>query len=872
MIPWGDVAGEVFEAPPPDVTKEPLWVIAKKIVGDWWYNDETACYRISAWGFGRLSFFQSLPGNKPPLTGELVPLPLQVLEKGEGSNQQWLWEASLSNGARIRFRVGDKCLISSYMRTGTQDWRPDIVAKLKSTSSAEAVARGTNRHSPPPVAPPSATTALQQWSAPRPSVGPTGRMLRPRPLVVVAEEVQHARACDLAARTRWLLVSQGSSGSLEGFHGYTSGSMGDPLGDSVAVAGLPPITPLCFAGTPPLLVKCMQSEAVEEARSTRANAHEHRSNAIGKVGAELRTPLSINEDQMLRTWMADPRGLGYNIADGRPAVGSKDAKDCSGLFGLMMERHDVLAAHSACTLGVCGCRFTSMLAKGDAPLLGVNLHHILGDADTLGVLWNEVFAIDLALANGYTWEAIKAILPPLPVQYVDFAYWQTTMNARGLLEADVAFWLSGIVASTPPVVLDLPLDMLEVGASQRGKLSHDVLAAVQETVPAATPFGVVIALWTTVLSRYSSDSFINMATPFGLRPQAELQHLIGDFVNMVVIPAKVNNDAEPFVTTMARLTKAAVNVHKFSQAPFLNLVTKLRRHYPTRDPSRPDIYASMVDLVPNDSDGDNQSMLGILDIFLLANTKQGQVWSADAVWNTSILDGGSARYMLLQMQTLAVRAARLPNVPLPNIVEVREEGQPPPEGATGVVVAHLRSRAETRGRVLPKLLPVISGWPVQDATADAHALRHAWRLRRHSGLQLASPDLAAGAWTGGVPSSAAGPPSGLLSSKAEESAALAEGAKAQLTASAEAGPQQALPWRKPVAVVRDGGKRDIVKATDEKAIKPVTAKPVTAKPAEDSERMKKRRAEVALRCARVAERETAIHRQAPVERSRLIRF
>src|SRR4051812_28738678 len=79
---------------------------------------------------------------------------------------------------------------------------------------------------------------------------------------------------------------------------------------------------------------------------------------------------------------------------------------------------------------------TTLLRTGaDEHLLFTTAHHIVADGWSFGILWNEVSALYAAFARG---EALA--LPPLPVQYADYAVWQRAWLQGDELERQLAYW------------------------------------------------------------------------------------------------------------------------------------------------------------------------------------------------------------------------------------------------------------------------------------------------------------------------------------------------------------------------------------------------------------------------------------------------
>ncbi len=93
------------------------------------------------------------------------------------------------------------------------------------------------------------------------------------------------------------------------------------------------------------------------------------------------------------------------------------------------------------------------MARGEHTLL-VNLHHVISDGWSMGILSAEITALYGAFSKrGGT---RRRSLPELPIQYADFAVWQREHLQGERLEAELGYWrrqLAGI-----PETLELPSD------------------------------------------------------------------------------------------------------------------------------------------------------------------------------------------------------------------------------------------------------------------------------------------------------------------------------------------------------------------------------------------------------------------------------
>jgi len=313
--------------------------------------------------------------------------------------------------------------------------------------------------------------------------------------------------------------------------------------------------------------------------------------------------------------------------------------------------------------------------------------------------------------------------------------------SQGLLEADLANWVSDLSSTYPPVVLDTPIDVPRrrawavVGDQHFCPLSGELIHPLQEVNSRVTAFSVVTAAFSIVLSRLSEIPSVYVGTPFALRMLASLQNLIGDFVNMVIFKVR-HNPMDTFLVTLNNATRSAVEVQRHAMAPFLLLVNSLQRLYPTNDPARNAINQTMVDVVPKDSEEPNPSMSGILDIFLFANTFRGQLWSIECTYNTTILTKQTVRSILVQMPRLVTQAARDAKTVMARELSCMEEVQLVEQGRR-LVLTHLRLRVGS----LPHAVTIRSGWE----PAGEHGLPAARRLKGQCCLELSADLPLAGA-------------------------------------------------------------------------------------------------------------------------------
>ncbi|WP_086783175.1 non-ribosomal peptide synthetase, partial [Crossiella equi] len=231
------------------------------------------------------------------------------------------------------------------------------------------------------------------------------------------------------------------------------------------------------------------------------------------------------------------------------------------------------------------------LAEDDRILL-LTTHHIAADGWSESVLLSEVDSLYATTAAG-----MPPALPPVPVQYADYAAWQNRRQSGEALEKQLAHWRETLRDLTP---LALPTDR------PRGPVRDPRGATETFTLPAplvepvlalgrthgATPFMVLLAAFQLLLGRYGNQHDVVVGSPVAGRDRAETQSLIGLFANTVVLRTDLSGDPS-FTELLARVRETALTAYSYQHTPFERIVDDLA---PERDPSRNPIFQVVFQL------------------------------------------------------------------------------------------------------------------------------------------------------------------------------------------------------------------------------------------------------------------------------------
>ncbi|HEX7242141.1 MAG TPA: condensation domain-containing protein, partial [Longimicrobiaceae bacterium] len=197
------------------------------------------------------------------------------------------------------------------------------------------------------------------------------------------------------------------------------------------------------------------------------------------------------------------------------------------------------------------------------------MHHAVSDGWSIGVLVREVSAL-------YAGEP----LPPLPVQYADFAAWQRAWLSGEALDERVAWW-RGRLAGAPPL-LELPVDRPRpasqggAGASVPFTIPTEMERALRSLArrEGATLFMALLAGWQLLLARWSGQDDVLVGTPVAGRTRVETEGLIGFFVNTLVLRAELSGEPS-FRGVLAQVRETTLGAYHHQEVPFEKLVEEL---------------------------------------------------------------------------------------------------------------------------------------------------------------------------------------------------------------------------------------------------------------------------------------------------------
>jgi len=229
----------------------------------------------------------------------------------------------------------------------------------------------------------------------------------------------------------------------------------------------------------------------------------------------------------------------------------------------------------------------------DEWVLLMAVHHIASDGWSQQIMMREIADFYDYWANG-----VAPVLPDLPIQYCDYAYWQRTYLVGERLGQQRDYWLRQL--QDLPDVHNLPLDFARPAQqTHRGGMlyTHIDQSSLQSMynvleTQEVTLFMVLMAAFSSLLHRYSGDNDVVIGSPVANREQTEISDLVGFFVNTLVYRNRVTGSMG-FNELLAQCKQNALDSYANQQMPFEMLVDALQ---PTRCSSYNPLFQIMLTL------------------------------------------------------------------------------------------------------------------------------------------------------------------------------------------------------------------------------------------------------------------------------------
>ncbi|MFL9674215.1 amino acid adenylation domain-containing protein [Pseudomonas marginalis] len=224
-------------------------------------------------------------------------------------------------------------------------------------------------------------------------------------------------------------------------------------------------------------------------------------------------------------------------------------------------------------------------------VLLLTLHHIVSDGWSMGVLTRELMALYRAFSHGQ-----PDPLPPLAIQYGDFAVWQRLWLSGEVLQRQSHYWQQALAGA--PALLSLPTDRPRparqdyAGSSVEVHLDERLTAGLKALSQrhGCTVYMTLMTAWAALLARLSGQQDVVIGSPVANRTRSEVEGLIGLFVNTLAVRIDTAGglSTEALLARVKALTLAA-QAHQ--DLPFEQVVEIIR---PTRSLAHSPLFQTLL--------------------------------------------------------------------------------------------------------------------------------------------------------------------------------------------------------------------------------------------------------------------------------------
>ena len=436
-------------------------------------------------------------------------------------------------------------------------------------------------------------------------------------------------------------------------------------------------------------------------------------------------PLSYAQQRLLFLWQLEPDSAAYNMAAALRLRGELDESALQRAFEYLVQRHEVLRTRfqvdgeqprqvildqqalpleridlTACAAETREAELAERVAALTAqpfdllagPLLRTTLirldeaqwvllvcmHHIVSDGWSMDVMVKE-------FVQGYQafCQNREPGLPELALQYADYAIWQRSWLEAGEGERQLDYWRRQLGEEQPllDVAADFPRPPVQSFQGQTLRFDFGAERSAQLQAFARSQglslFMLVLGGYAWFLSRHAGQRDIRVGVPNANRGRAEVEGLIGFFINTQVLRCEVD-ERESFLELLARIRESSFGAQAHQELPFEQLVDALA---PQRSLDHNPLFQAkfnqnvgmqkqrtlslpglLVEEYPLHKDGTHFDLA--LDITDAGNLIHGEMTYASDLYQPSTIEGFIAS--LLSLFDAVLRAPHAPLLSLEN--------------------------------------------------------------------------------------------------------------------------------------------------------------------------------------------------------------
>ncbi|XHR98260.1 amino acid adenylation domain-containing protein [Mucilaginibacter sp. UC70_90] len=400
---------------------------------------------------------------------------------------------------------------------------------------------------------------------------------------------------------------------------------------------------------------------------------------ISKADAAESYPLSSSQKRMYFLYEFDKLSVAYNMPVVLELEGELDLRRISGAFGGLISRHESLRTTFGSVNGQVAQRIhaasgfnlewyesegvdagpvirrfirpfelergplfrAGVVRRGQSShLLLVDMHHIITDGVSQGILIRDF----MSLYN-------NEVLPELRLEYKDYSVWQQGPAQQERLLGQRDFWKGEF--SEGVSLLNLPCDHPRPAVKSYQGSNRSFMLDAEDTSglrqlgegSGATLFMTVLSVFNVFLSKLSNEEDITVGTATAGRYHAELEGIIGLFVNTLALRNQATGSLSfrEFLSVVKERTLSCFDNQLY---PYEELINELEL---SRDTSRSplfDVMFSYQNFGHKDLEipglklkpGANEHNISKFDLTLTATETEGKL-HLNFEYSTSLFEG-----------------------------------------------------------------------------------------------------------------------------------------------------------------------------------------------------------------------------------------
>lgn len=283
------------------------------------------------------------------------------------------------------------------------------------------------------------------------------------------------------------------------------------------------------------------------------------------------------------------------------------------------------------------------------------MHHIVVDAKSVAIVREEIMTTYQSIVN-----ETSSGLAPLNIQYKDYAAWQNRKLSSGGFAKHQDYWRARLSGTSS--IINLPRDHDHkvadptLSETLRFTLDKPTLEKLRKLAGSynASLFTVVMALVKILLSRYSQQSDIVVATPVSGRDHPDLENQVGVYLNTLLLKTTIA-PKESFRNLVIQIRENTLADLEHQQYPFDKLVTNLSQGAP----NRPEIFNVGFTWTIRHTLPENGSLdFEIADFPTGFSRVKSDLWIYGAEYEDSLSIGFNYRLSMFKRATIALMTER----------------------------------------------------------------------------------------------------------------------------------------------------------------------------------------------------------------------